>query len=413
MALTQEELAAKFGLGLEDNDLNVNVTATHEGEEEEGGDEDTLEGEIDTSDQPEAAELDLDEAADDVDDAADKVEDLEQAEQALEAFYLTGLSIGAENFTPSVGKMLNCGVNQALTTFGLTTDDIDMPSVEEFDYSPTAAYTGSMEKIGESLANARKNAGKWLEELWKQFVKFLTEMFNSAKRARTKTENILKAGEKTKVQENAKIKIAAVIGNDFTSSRIKNFNNLLSSLVTAKYADIQAALSKEGIQTQSVKTIFDKSMAGVKNFDGKTFIGGVTVKAKDGVVSLDNSNRSEKTAEVKVPTLAEGKLIGKELLETSKLIIDYNDKKDARERFNKFMAKANAEQNGSTDKDNKNFFERRAVVREAGKIWRETIAFERGLIRHAIAVVNAGNNALFQTFKAKKEGKDDKAKDKK
>lgn len=417
MGLTTAQMTAAFaGLtpSLEDNDLNVNINASHDGD---NVDEDQVP--LDTSAVPETAELDLAEDAEQIEETNDEIADLEETDAALESLTttLTAWKDSGEPFSNGMHQMFDVALANALAPYpGLTPASIGMPSCEDFANDPEDGYTVSMEKIGE----ATRAIGGAIKKAMQQFIAYITQfvktLFSTTASAKAKTQKLQTVVGDFKGMPKGEIKLPALLGNHVSGGEIERLERVTKTLLSLRTADVEvlvkSIVNSEELTIEEISKKLDAMMAPLKNALGKPLIGGfqITMNEGDGSISAKGVELGE-SATIKPSNVVWCKGILDANMKLLATVEDYQKKSKEISKLSDTMIRAA----GDLEKE-------AAKARGEGKYdqWKakrsalsKTAAWVRArgntetfVVKKCISVVNASNNVVAQTLASAKKKED-------
>lgn len=414
-----------FGkVSVEDNDLNINIQAEHEGNADESNEEaadlgeapaaetvETVETEEapaevaeDTSGTPEAAELDVQDAAEEVDETVEQVENVAEVAEGLEGIALTLARISVENLevSPLAAQMLNDQYDFVTRKFpALRQKQNRVASCEAFGLDPYEAQNVSLEKVMDNLKNAAAAIVKFLKDLWQKFLSVLGNVNASIGVMRKKAESLstAKAGKAPE-----KVNVPGLLGSGLSAANVQKLTALVKAMTVTRYTDITAAIAGN----TTVEQAFKQANANLVKTagSGSTLIGNFKLELSEGgvpkVTAGDNGEGSTR------PAFGENDVhsIAKAVVELASALEDYKRGESNRKKVNDYII-GEIQKGTASEDDNKLATWKKA--REASQLWGRQIAFEQGVVRRAISVGNAVNNVLSASLggKAKEEKKAD------
>lgn len=408
MGLTTAQMTAAFaGLtpSMEDNDLNVNINASHDGD---NVDEDQVP--LDTSAVPETAELDLAEDAEQIEETNEEIADLEETDAALESLTdtLTAWKDSGEPFSNGMHQMFDVALANALAPYpGLTPASIGMPSCEDFANDPEDGYTVSMEKIGDAaraIGSAIKKALQQFVAYIKQFVK---NLFSAREAAKSKTQKLEKVADAVKGTPKGDIKVPGILGKSFGSAEIENLNRAVKEVLSMRSADmevvIKSILASEEPSIDEVDAKLNKLMGGVKGYAGKTLLGGIQLTLNEsGQLAIKTAEAGEGVT-MKAGSIGWCKAILTSNLTLLATVEEYQKKaKDIEKVADKMIVAA-----GDLEKEEEKarggnryaaWKAKRAAMSKVATWYRQRGTVESTLVKKSISLVNAGNNVVAQTL---------------
>lgn len=407
----QARLAAGFSKTLnngtastEDNDVNININAETEGE---GGgaapdvveevDVDAIP--LDTSETPEASELEVQEVQAEADETVDEVEDLDNTLDSLESIYYTLANVSAEGaeITPAFARMTNVAVANAVSRFGLTAADCGVASVESIALAPEAEITTSMEGIAETIKTGAKQVGAMMDKLIGWLADFLKSIFTATGRTSKRIADVANALKNFKGTLKSDVTIPAVLNGTIAPSDLIRVGQVGKAFTASKYADI-AVLAKSGSVTKdAIKTAFTKANASVTKYGDKEALPGYTFSTnEDGIVVLNKVETSAK--EGKVSQSEASGILGaaNNMVAVAK---EYDGAKGVRKQVSDAIKAAI---NENVTKEDGNAMERFSARRKLAKAWSKQVNEETRVIGLMITYANAAASVVAQTVKGGK-----------
>ena len=288
--LTTAQLAARFGSNakssLEDNDVNININADvdGEGEENEGFVEEAEA--LDTSDTPEAAELDVADAGAEVEDTVEDTEAVSESIDGLESLYLTLAQISEEGLELGAGgaALLRNHVNQLTGKYGLGADDIGVASQEDLTMFPNSALQDSMEGIGETIKAAYQKLIEFLKKIGSMISTFVKSLFDAATAAKVKIAKLRKMLSSGSVKEK-KVTVPALLGNNGVNvsgiEALKDVTSEITKQRTEKF--VQKFNQDTGLNETDVEAILKDFKSTIVGYKNKELAGNIriTIDADD------------------------------------------------------------------------------------------------------------------------------------
>lgn len=402
---------SKTSVSTEDNDLNINIQAEHEGNADDAGDGadfgaaeeaapaetvETVETEEapaeiaeDTSGTPEAAELDVQDAADDMEETAEQVENVAEVAEGLEGIALTLARISVENLevTPLTAQMLNDQYDFVTRKFpALRTEKNRVASCEAYGLDPLAAGEVSLEKVMDNLKNAGAAIVKFLKDLWAKFMAVLGNVNASIAVMRKKAETLSTAKVGTAP---AKVNVPGILGSGLSAANVQKLTAIVKAMTVTRYTDINAAIQGN----KSVDEAFKAANANLVKVagSGSSVIGNFKLELGEGgvpkVTAGDQGAGSERAP------FSEGDVhsIAKAVVELAGALEDYKRGESNRKKVNDFII-SEIQKGAASEEDGK--FATWKKAREASQLWGRQVAFEQNIIRRSISVGNAVNNVL-------------------
>ncbi len=408
------------GFGLEENDLNININAEHEGDKGEGdaadfgaGDaatpaadipavetaeaapvveEPVTEIEEDTSGTPEAAELDVADAAGDLDTTNEQIEDVSEAAEGLESIALTLARISVEGLEINqAGHAILMDQYKFVTRKFpvLQTAQKSIPSFEAFTVSEEGV-TISLEKVVDNLKSAGKAIVQYLKELWQKFMALIGNV-NAAIQGMKKKATELSTAKVGNAPE--KISIPGFIGKIATGTATQELallTDVIKTMTVARYDSIIGAVTGGKDVGEAMKTINQALIN--KQGSGGQLLGGFKIEAtEDGALKVSTVETGEnKDSAPFDQSKVNG--IAKAVVELASALEDYKNGEANRKKVNDFIISQLAK--GEIGDSDPGKIAQWKAARKAGTAWGKQIGFEQSVVRKAISVGNAINNLL-------------------
>lgn len=393
---------ASIVVSAEENDVNININADVDGEQNGGVEAPAVDADavpLDTSDTPEALELDAADAGADVEDTAEEVVELDNTSQALESIYFALESINTNNqeFTPAAAALLHVAVNNAAGRYGVSAESLEMPSMEDVEVAPISSLETSMEAVGESIKAVAAGVVTFLKELLQKIATFVKTIFSATEAAKVKNEQVIKALADAKGIKDT-ITVPGILKGELSVAGINAVSKFIDAITGTKFADIEATLRGEAVTKEQVATRFTEMYRGVRG--GIPGQASVTINS-EGYPEINYSEAEAK--EIKTPYLSELQAAAKANQALIAKIVAYKQAEGVRKKTTELLIKLAGENAGEDAK----FTERFTARRAAAKLWSKRIGFESKAIGKALAYANAVNNALASAIdkKAAKEAK--------
>lgn len=404
----------------EDNDLNITINAEHEGDNDAGEGEaadlgatepapvETVEettpveavpgeGEVteepvvdaaepvveDTSGTPEAAELDVQEAAEGMDETQEQIENVNESVEGLEALALTLAQISVEGIevTPLAAQMLNNQYDFAVRKFPvLRTQPLRVASCEDFAVSNEDATTVSLEKVMDGIKNGVKAVIEFLKNLGQQFLTLLGHVLSASAVMKRKAES-LQAQAKSFKGDAKEVSVAGLLtSKDLSVASIKELADALNAIGTKGYE----ALANGGGNIGA-----DAHVDSVKSFFGKTFIGGFKIENTNGGPGL-TSVAGKDGVKIKLSAAEAGALAGA-VVNLAQAIEAYKRGESVRKNVVKKLTDEATALSNSTGGEDAGKLQ---ALRKRMNAVSQLMSFEKRLIGKALAVGNATNNVV-------------------
>lgn len=404
-------------VSLEENDVNININADVDAEPQDEAAAEPVAAEpvveadvdavpLDTSDTPEAAELDATEAGADVEATADDVEELDNTLESLEAIHVALESIQTQGleFTPAAAQLLHVALGNAVGHYGLTPAAVGVASVEDFEVAPLSSQEVSMEAVGDTIKAAAESLVKFLKELLANIVNFVKGIFSAVEAAKQKNEKVIKALADAKATKN-EITLPGILNGQLSAAKVKGVAGFIEAVVKTKTADIEAAVRGSSVTSDEIKSRFTALYQGVK--DGVP--GQITVGISDGYPTITYADGESK--KIKTPSLSELQATAKANQALIAAIAEYKSAEAARKKMTDVLIANTAANKFSEAKegDGNVLVELVKARRSAANLWSKRIAFETKAIGKALAYANAVNNALASAIDKKAPAKKEEA----
>jgi hypothetical protein len=408
------------GFGLEENDLNININAEHEGDKGEGDATDfgvgagetpvaevpaveteTVEAAVeepaavveeDTSGTPEAAELDVADAGGGVAETNELIEDVSEAAEGLEGIALTLAQISVE------GLEVNAAAHAILLDQykfvtrkfpALQTEKKGIPSFEAFTVSEEGV-TVSLEKVVDNLKSAGKALLQYLKDMWVKFLALLNNV-NAAIQVMKKKATELSTAKVGTAPESVNIPgFISKIASGTAVQDITLLTEVIKNMTTARYESIIAAVTSGKDVSEAMKTINQTLIN--KQGSGGQMLGGFKIEAnEDGTVKATSTESGESKSS-KPFDQAKVNATAKAVVDLASALEDYNRGESNRKKVNDFIISELAK--GDVGSDDAGKIAKWKAARKAGTAWSKQIGFEQVVVRKAISVGNAVNNVL-------------------
>ena len=399
------------GFGLEENDLNININAEHEGDKGEGdaadfgaGDsatdpvveESAAEAEVvvegDTSGTPEAAELDVADAASEVDETNEQIEDVSEAAEGLEGIALTLARISVEGLdvNPAAHAILLDQYKFVTRKFpALQTPAKSIPSFEAFAISEEGV-TVSLEKVVDNLKSAGKAIVQFLKDLWTKFLALLGNANAAIKVMKKKATELSTAKAGTPPESVNVPGFIGKIANGTAVAEINLLTDVIKNMTIARYESIIAAVTSGKDVSEALKTINDRLIA--KQGSGQQLLGGFKIEVtEDGAVKATSVETGD-GKKVKPFDQAKANATAKAVVDLANALEDYKRGESNRKKVNDFIIGELAK--GEVGSEDAGKVAKWKAARKAGTAWGKQIGFEQTVVRKAISVGNAVNNVL-------------------
>lgn len=401
------------GLGMEENDLNININAEHEGDKGEGdegaadftgagsaAEEPTVETEVaeemgteDTSGTPEAAELDVTDAGAEVEATNEQIEDVNEAAEGLEgiALALSKISVEGLEVNEAAHAILNSQYNFVTRKYpALQVESKRIASFESFTVSQEHGVTVSLEKVMDNLRNAGKAIVQFLKDLWQKFLALLGNV-NASIQVMKKKATALSTAKAGKQPE--EVKVPGFIGKIVTGTAAQEINLLtdtIKNMTVARYEGVIAAINAGKDISEVMKSINQSLIA--KQGSGGQLLGGFKIETtEEGGVKVTSVETGESKS-TKAFDQAKVNAIAKAVVDLASALEDYKRGEANRKKVNDFIiAELSKGELGSEDAGK---VAKWKAARKASQLWAKQINFEQTVVRKALGVGNAVNNVL-------------------
>lgn len=383
----------------EDNDLNININAEHEGDALE--DEDGVA--LDTSDTPEAAELDIQDAAEEVEGPAEQVEEVADATEALESIYLAlqELEYSGESLTPQAARFMNIAVDHAMRPFGGTAADVGVASMEDFEFSPTSALTASMEGIGDSIKKGFDAIVKFFTDLCKRIADFFRNLFDGVKAAQGKADKINAKLTTGKVTTKDKVKVPGMFGGEYP--QVAELTKCVRTVTTVDgYARsvaqgvLKVMKADAGVLDELMK--LSEKIANIN--EAVSDYVNIEVSSEPGKLSIKTKKEEGKATDVAVPALERVKAVLGENIKVLNTLATYRKGADQRKKDYDVVRKEIAKAIDGIDEQT--MMQRLKQRRAASRMLSNLAAVENKIVARVLSVANATNNVVAGSFTSSK-----------
>lgn len=274
------QLAGVAGIGLEDNDVVLNVDIERPVDEEGVP--------VDTADTPEAEIVDAQQEEVAVADTEDKLDTLQDTEESLEAIQADIARFAAKGgMTQDVADVMHARINDVTARAGISIESF-LPSLESYGGSANQyATTISLEAtIKESL----KTFWNWIVEtvskLWTKLKDFLIKITSAARklgvRAKALKEQVGKlSGEAKEKELKGGIATAAYVDGGTPVNASQNIKSLAEAALKAGPGEYESFIAKATAGTAAAAAAIEKGEAkldavAIKSIFSKGFGGAVT-----------------------------------------------------------------------------------------------------------------------------------------
>lgn len=411
------------GLGLEENDLNININAEHEGDKgdsEEGVSDFTGGGEAvvetvetepapepieeDTSGTPEAAELDVGDASEEVETTNEQIEDVSEAAEGLEGIALTLARISVEGLeiNEAAHALLTNQYNFVTRKYpALQREDKRVASFEAFSVSQEQGLTVSLEKVMDNLRNAGKAVATFLKDLWQKFLALLGHVTSAAQVMRKKATELSTAKAGTQPAEVNVPGIIRKIADGKGEVALQQLTGLVTGITEGRYEVIAAAVKGGGDVVAGLKEF----NAGLKSYSDLSdgFLGGFKLEVSEDNVPKATAVEGGDSKSVKAFDVGTVQKYAKQVVALADAIETYKRSESVRKKITDMLIAAIAESNGTGDDPGR--IAKWKAARKAAQLWGRQINFEQTVIRKAISAGNAVNNVCAASLGKVAKGK--------
>lgn len=409
----QARLAAGFSKTLlkgtasqEENDVNININAETEGGEQEApevvesapADVDAIP--LDTSETPEASELEVAEVQAEADETVDQVEELDNTLDSLESIYFTLANVSAEGaeITPALARMTHVAINNAVSRFGLNSEDCGVASVESIALAPQAEIATSMEGIAETIKSGAKQVAALMDRLISFLADFLKSILTATGRTTKRINDVENALKSFKGELKTDVNIPAVLNGRIKPSDLVQVGQVGKAFTASKYADIAVLAKSDGITGEAIKTAFGKANAAVTKYGDKEALPGYTFGTNDeGIVVL---TKVETSAQEGTVSASEGSGILGAAKNMVAVANEYNGAKGVRKQVSDAIKGAI---NENVSKEDGNAMERFTARRKLAKGWSRQVNEETRVVGLMITYANAAASVVAQTVSGGKK----------
>ena len=391
-------------VSLEDNDLNININADHEGDGEAGdeagvadfdntapaetepavgdvGGEENL-GE-DTSGTPETAELDVAEAGGDVDEVAEQIDDVNDTAAGLESIVLQLATISQEGIevTPFIANSIRTQYDFVTRKFPKLRVDAEggqvVASVESWTVSQESETESMMGKAVGKLKSTGAAIVKFLKDLWEKIKAMFGSLTSASSIMRKKAASL-----KGKNSSGKAITLPAVLTSaPFSADSINK--------LTALIKDVAGAKINAGELVEKGWSAFNATATMAQHKNKGTYLGNFTVDVVDNVPVIKSAEATKaKNVNIRGSEVAG---IATAVIGLADAIDAYKREESLRKTVNDRLLQILQEEVKPEDASR---YARWRKARETSTKWGKFAGFEGKLIQKAIAVGNAANNAL-------------------
>ena len=394
----------------EDNDLNINIQADHEGDGEQGeagvADFDNTPAETepvdetlvdenlgdDTSGTPETAELDVGEAGGEVEQVTEQIEDVNDVAAGLESIVIQLATISQEGIevTPFLADSIRTQYNFVTRKFpklrvDATGNDI-VASTESWTVSQESETDSIMGKAVGKLKGAGQAIVKFLKDLWEK-IKAMFGSLTSASGIMRKKANAMKGRQAS----GKSITLPAVLTSaPFSADSINK--------LTALIKDVAGAKINAGELVEKGWSAFNATATIAQHKNKGTYLGNFAIDVVDSVPVVKSAEASkEKNVNLRTSDIAS---IATAIVALADALDTYKREESLRKTVNDKLLQILQTEVSPEDGTR---YAKWAKAREVSSKWGKFASFEASLIKKAVAVGNAANNALASGTVAKAE----------
>lgn len=391
--LTPEQITARLGRNarssLEDNDVNININADVDGEGDNDGllDPETM----DTSETPEAAELDVQDQAAEVEAAVADADEVNETVEGLESLYIALATISEENhpMDAAAAILLQNQVKTLTGKFGLSPSEIGVASTEDFGLFPDSSTTDSMEGIKETIKAGIDRLIAFLKNIWTAITNFVKGLFDSTFAARTK-HKALSAKLKDKGVTGKKVKAAAVIALQVknAATEARTLADFATKVQSARLDTVVSTVSNSDVNSEDIGKALSGVLDSLGSYAGKQMIGGCAYSESDSGTPQFKRKEDMKGLEVTLTAdQVQGALNGADTL--LKVCEKYKQTQNQRKSLNDAMTKSvKATASAAEDKAIAAMTARSKAV----SYWNAFVSFETKVMSTCLTVTNSLNN---------------------
>lgn len=391
-------------VSLEDNDLNININADHEGDGEAGDDvgvadfdntapagtepavgdiggDENLDG--DTSGTPETAELDVAEAGGEVDEVAEQIDDVNDTAAGLESIVLQLATISQEGIevTPFIANSIRTQYDFVTRKFPKLRVDAAggqvVASVESWTVSQESETESMMGKAVGKLKSTGAAIVKFLKDLWEKIKAMFGSLTSASSIMRKKAASL-----KGRAASGKPITLPAVLTSaPFSADSINKLTALIKDVAGAK---INAAeLVEKGWSA------FNATATIAQHKNKGTYLGNFTIDVVDTVPVVKSAEASkEKNVNLRTGDVSS---IATAVIGLADALDTYKREEALRKTVNdKLLQILQVE----VKPEDGTRYAKWQKAREVSSKWGKFAGFEARLIKKAVAVGNAANNAL-------------------
>jgi hypothetical protein len=404
---------------LEENDLNVNINATHEGEDDsaatDAADLTAPEAEViaetpvdteevavvdaeDTSGTPETAELDIVDAGEEVAETGEQIEDVNDAAAGLEGILLTLARISHEGLqvTPFVASTIHQQFEFVTRKYpGLRQGKTGISSMESLVATPDICLNDSMEAVLEGLKKAKDAFVAFLTKLWDKFKAFLGSITSGSKLMIAKAKQLQnqKAGNAP-----SEITLPGLVGELKSAEDINYLTSYVKALssITVEVAKTLNGPSSPDNRREVVGSLFG-SLVGVsaKFASEKPILGFGKIEVGEDGLPRTVRAKDQVATKRKPFSESEAHAIAKAVVSLGEAVEVFQSKRaDRKTAIDLLKKEAAVDLSGEND----GAVKRWAKARLAGTLVSTLSVAEISVIRQAISVGNAVNNAVAKSL---------------
>ena len=385
----------------EDNDLNINIQADHEGDGEQGADgvsdfdntpaetepavDVTVDENIgdDTSGTPETAELDVAEAGGEVEQVTEQIEDVNDVAAGLESIVVQLATISQEGIevTPFLADSIRTQYNFVTRKFpklrvDATGNDI-VASTESWTVSQESETESLMGKAVGKLKGAGQAVIKFLKDLWERIKALFGNLTAAGAVMRKKAEAV----QKRKATGKGITLPGVLTSAPFSADSINKIAGLIDG-ITSTRLNVSKLLT-EGWPAQHI------AKGVTSNTSGGVFLGNFAVKVVDGMPTIVSAEAT-KEKDVKI-SQGDVTSIGQAVAKLGASLEKYKSMEKARKEINDALIRA---LEAEVTPEDAGRYAKWKLAREVSTKWGKYTSFETRLVKKAVSVGNAANNAL-------------------
>lgn len=413
--VNQARLAAGFSksplpaVSVEENDVNINITAETEGGESTAPE--VVEAEpavidtevdvdaipLDTSETPEASELEVQEVQDQADETVDDIQELDSSLDSLESIYYTLANISAEGMeiTPAVARLTHVAVQNAIGRFGLTTDDAGVASIEAIELAPQAQIEASMEGIAETIKQGALQVAEQMKKLITYLGEQIKVLLTATGRSSKRLDQVEGALRGFKGEFNGTVNVPAILNGHYKAADLNKAAQAGKDFLSAKVADIGVLAKSANVTPDAIKSAFAKANASAAKYADKEALPGFKFGVtEEGVVYPVKIEGKAVEGTITQSEAAGIITAARALLNVSK---DYNSAKGSRKQVSDAIS-AGASKGAGDDQQAKAVADGR---RKLAKAWSRQVNEETRVAGMLVSYANAAGSVVAQSLKGK------------